>query len=150
MSCSGGDHPLGGPFGGVTPLTPPTPENSQALESGAPGPLQAEDGGSSTTGVDASNASSEGSVEVNGPTWTYIFNQYMQTCQTCHNQMMSAPKAYTWLKGQGYIAGANSPLVSSAESCLSWYGGNMPPDGTSNPQAVTDMNAWARAGAPND
>ncbi len=37
----------------------------------------------------------------------------------------------------------------SALSCLTWVssGGNMPPGGGSNPQAVTDMNAWAAAGA---
>jgi hypothetical protein len=65
----------------------------------------------------------------------------------CHFQMSSASGAYSYLKSSGYINGTGSYLVKSG-SCLSWYGGNMPPGGPrSEPMAVSDMNAWAAAGA---
>jgi hypothetical protein len=61
--------------------------------------------------------------------------------------MSSATNAYSWLKSSNYINGTSSTLVNPLASDLSWYGGNMPPGGGSDPQAVTDMNAWAAAGA---
>jgi hypothetical protein len=62
--------------------------------------------------------------------------------------MGSAKSSYNYLSAQGYISGANSALVRNGQSCLSWYGGgNMPPGGGNNSQAVKDMNAWAAAGA---
>ena len=65
--------------------------------------------------------------------------------------MSSASKGYTWLKGKGYITNASSPLVDSSQSCLSWFGGNMPPSGpSSNAAATTAMKAWAAAGAANN
>jgi hypothetical protein len=64
--------------------------------------------------------------------------------------MSSATKSYSFLSGSGYINGANSSLVQSGSSCLSWFRGNMPPGGGSNSQAVTDMKAWAAAGALNN
>jgi hypothetical protein len=68
--------------------------------------------------------------------------------------MASATKSYSYLSGQGYINGTGSSLVKSGKSCLSWYDGDMPPGGTGNSssdqQAVTDMNAWAAAGAQNN
>lgn len=153
--CSGGD-PLGGPYGGTTSLVGPNSENTQGCrDGGCPADVgqvgdalgessvrdgQTEGGGDATVAIDAAGA----------PTWTYIYNQYLATCQRCHYQMMAAPSAYTWLRGLGYIDGTKSPLVSTQESVLSWYGGNMPPDGTANPQAVADMNAWAKVGAPYD
>ena len=54
--------------------------------------------------------------------------------------------AYQYLSSQGYINGTGSLLCKSG-SCLSYYGGNMPPLGSGNPAAVTDFNAWAAAGA---
>ncbi len=64
--------------------------------------------------------------------------------------MSTASKAYSYLQGYGYINGTSSSLVQQGSSCLSWYGGNMPPGGGSDAQAVTDMNAWAAAGAQNN
>jgi hypothetical protein len=62
--------------------------------------------------------------------------------------MGSAKSAYSYLSSQGYISGTHSALVQNGSSCLSWYGGgNMPPGGGNDAQAVTDMNAWAAAGA---
>jgi hypothetical protein len=62
--------------------------------------------------------------------------------------MGTASGAYNYLKSKGYINGTASSLVNPSQSCLTWYGGNMPPSGTSSsPQAVADMNSWAAAGA---
>jgi len=62
--------------------------------------------------------------------------------------MGTATAAYSYLKGKGYINGAGSTLVKNGSSCLSWYGGFMPPGGPSSlSSATTDMNAWATAGA---
>ena len=88
------------------------------------------------------------------PTWSDIYKSYLVTgspgnCSSvgCHFQMSSAKGAYSYLQSSGYINGANSVLVKSG-SCLSWYGGNMPPGGPrSEPTATSDMNAWAAAGA---
>jgi hypothetical protein len=47
----------------------------------------------------------------------------------------------------------NPPQLTRSGSCLTWYGGNMPPGGpgaSKMAQAVTDMNAWAAAGAQNN
>jgi hypothetical protein len=84
-----------------------------------------------------------------------IFSKYLASgtaggCPRCHGQMGSASGAYSWLSGQRYISGTGSLLVTGG-SCLSWYGGNMPPGGTrKDAQAVSDMNAWAAAGAKNN
>jgi hypothetical protein len=89
----------------------------------------------------------EAGVDVGAPTWTTIFDSYFTMCKTCHVEMTTPDGAYSWLMSQGFIDGAFSPLVSPAQSCLAWYGGDMPPGGTSNPAAVAAMNAWAAAGA---
>jgi hypothetical protein len=84
-----------------------------------------------------------------------IFNEYLKngttgTCTRCHSQMGSASGSYSWLSSQGYIRGTGSILVVTG-SCLTWYGGTMPPGGPrSDAQAVSDMNAWAAAGAMNN
>jgi hypothetical protein len=44
------------------------------------------------------------------------------------------------------VGGSSPALTNPNSSCLSWYGGNMPPGGPNDQQAVTDMNAWAAAG----
>jgi hypothetical protein len=81
---------------------------------------------------------------------TYLANGTVGNCTRCHNQMSSASGSYSWLSGLLYINGTGSLLAASG-SCLSWYGGNMPPGGTrSNAQAVADFNAWAAAGAKNN
>jgi hypothetical protein len=84
-----------------------------------------------------------------------IFNEYLKNgtigdCTRCHSQMGSASGSYSWLSTSGYIRGSGSILVGGG-SCLTWYGGNMPPGGTrSNAMAISDMNAWAAAGAMNN
>jgi hypothetical protein len=89
-------------------------------------------------------------------TWSTIYTKYLAggtigNCTKCHGlQMFNASASYSWLQSQGYINGKGSVLVGSG-SCLSWYGGNMPPNGPrSNAQAKTDMAAWAAAGGMNN
>jgi hypothetical protein len=51
----------------------------------------------------------------------------------------------------GYIdtgTPASSALIDQQQSCLSWFGGNMP--GGSSSKAVTDITAWVNAGAQNN
>jgi hypothetical protein len=62
--------------------------------------------------------------------------------------MTDAPSAYGWLVQRGYIDGARSVLVSKTNSCLRWFGGNMPPRGEANGGAARDLEAWVAAGAP--
>ncbi len=153
--------PLGGPHGGTASAAVPGPGNFQtsgieggftpppadgAAEDGAEGDeggVLVDGGGDAALPTDAGDASASSGA----PTWTTIFNAYLPMCKTCHVEMGTPDTAYAWLVSQGFIAGAFSPLVSSAQSCLSWYGGDMPPGGTSNPAAVSAMDAWAAAGA---
>jgi hypothetical protein len=62
--------------------------------------------------------------------------------------MGTSAKAYSYLSS--YINGTSSRLVSPSQSCLTWFGGNMPPGGGSDAQAVTDLDAWVAAGALNN
>jgi hypothetical protein len=110
--------------------------------------------GGSSSGSSGSGSSS-GTTAAPTPTWSEIFSKYLGNlttgnCTRCHGQMGSASGSYSWLSSQRYISGASSPLVKSG-SCLTWYGGNMPPGGPrTDAQAVADMNAWAAAGAKNN
>ncbi len=58
---------------------------------------------------------------------------------------------YTYLKGTSKDCGSPNciaTLANSSSSVLSWFGGSMPPGGTtSDAQATSDVNAWAAAGA---
>jgi hypothetical protein len=61
--------------------------------------------------------------------------------------MGTASAAFTWLKGRGQIPG----IADSNGSCLTYLGGDMPPRGpTDDAKAVSDLQAWAAAGAQND
>jgi hypothetical protein len=64
--------------------------------------------------------------------------------------MSDAASAYSWLEQRGYISGAQSALVSKTNSCLTWFGGNMPPRGGRDEDAERDLGAWAAAGARNN
>jgi hypothetical protein len=90
------------------------------------------------------------------PTWSQIYERYLAVgreggcgrSNACHAaDMKDAASAYSWLRSRGYIAGKDSVLVSPHNSCLRWFGGNMPPHGTSNDEAVVDLTAWVAAGA---
>ncbi len=93
------------------------------------------------------------------PTWSELFAAYMAPgteggcgrAGRCHAaQMSDAASAYDWLRQRGYIEGARSALASNANSCLRWFGGNMPPGGQPNPKAAADLTAWVAVGAPED
>lgn len=175
VACSGGD-PLGGPYGGTgsspgpngqqsgDPSNPSDPSNPDP--SNPSNNNNGTDAGSSNNGGKDSGSSNNNNPVDSGkqqqqqpqaPTWTQIWTNYLQAgtkgnCKSsCHSQMSSPSAAYSWLKGRGYISGTTSALVDSSQSCLSWYGGNMPPSGPGSvPAATTDMDAWVKAGALNN
>jgi len=64
--------------------------------------------------------------------------------------MRDASSAYDWLARRGYIDGTRSALVSPANSCLRWFGGNMPPQARPAEDATRDLQAWVAAGALED
>ncbi len=69
----------------------------------------------------------------------------------CHAaDMRDASSAYEWLSRRGYIDGTRSALVSPSNSCLRWFGGNMPPQAQPAEDATRDLQAWVAAGAPDD
>ncbi len=171
VACSGGD-PLGGPYGGTA--DPTAPNGHQSGDSSAPGdpsnpsdPQSGTDSGSKSTnngppGTDAGNNNNNNKSDASQqqpqpPTWTQVWTNYLQSgtkgnCKSsCHSQMGSPSAAFIWLKGRGYINGPSSLLIDSSQSCLSWYGGNMPPSGPNSWSAAsTDMAAWVKAGAQNN
>jgi hypothetical protein len=142
FACGSSDvAPLGGPYGGTAIVSSPSNKPSRRLGAANACSSAADSGGSAPS--DAGG----------GPVmWTRIYENYLLGCadRGCHIEMSTARGAYTWLQGQGYIAGANSNLVDPVKSCLKWYGGNMPPCGGNSGQAVADMDAWAAAGALNN
>lgn len=167
MACGGvDDAPLGGPYGGQTDPTDPNGgngttnnNNNNGSDSGTQqqkdsGTTTQKDSGSTTT-PDSGGGPPDTGTTTTSPTWTSIYNNYLAgstegRCSACHGQCSSAKNTYSWLSGKGYISGTSSALVDSSQSCLSWYGGNMPPSGPSDAKAVSDMNAWAAAGAANN
>jgi hypothetical protein len=93
------------------------------------------------------------------PTWSTIYEQYFAVktegacgrSSACHaTEMSDATSAYSWLEQRGYIAGPQSAIASNRNSCLRWFGGNMPPGGRSDPRAADELSAWVAAGAPNN
>ncbi len=140
-------------FVGCASLRPPSNAEAVPSPSRMPKP-QAERGRES-----ASAPPPSGSQGTTGPapTWSAIYARYLSPnseggcgrgCD-CHADVMGdSASAYEWLAARGYIAGAQSRLVSRANSCLLWFGGNMPPFGVPNERAVRDLTAWVAAGAP--
>jgi hypothetical protein len=93
------------------------------------------------------------------PTWRAIFAAYFGpdspgSCgraSDCHaREMRDASSAYDWLARRGYIDGTRSALVSPSNSCLRWFGGNMPPQVMPAEDAPRDLQAWVAAGALDD
>jgi hypothetical protein len=93
------------------------------------------------------------------PTWTAVFATYFGpgspgSCgqaSRCHaEEMRDASSAYDWLARRGYIDGTRSALVSPTNSCLRWFGGNMPPQAKPVEDATRDLQAWVAAGALDD
>jgi len=141
--------PLGGPYGGDTIRLGPT------------------DGGFPT--VDATYSvpippRQPGTIPGTVGSWMHIYYAYLDkgtigNCAArspCHQAgMPNPPKAYKWLQDQGYLGGSSPALTRKGDSCISWYGGDMPIGGVKLPvsetmAAVTEMNQWATMGAANN
>lgn len=135
--CTSGAHPpIASPTAAPTPIGAPSiarPALQQPPHEAAPAPEAA-------------------------PTWGQIYERYLAvgsvgSCArsaACHgSQMSDAASAYQWLREHGFIDGAKSALVQS-NSCLRWFGGNMPPRGADDRRAVDDLVAWVAAGARQD
>jgi hypothetical protein len=142
LSCGAEEAPLGGPYGGRASLIGPTDGGYNVWDATITPPRPP------TTG-NGSGAGESG-------TWTGIFNRYLAkdtpgNCPTCHAEMSSPPASFEWLQEDGYVGAADPLLTSQGASCLTWYGGDMPP-GTSvaNADAVRELTQWAAAGARNN
>ncbi len=167
------DPPLGGPYGGTTGGTDPNAgqnpdqgsnnnnNNNSGTDAGSTNTTTKDSGSTTTTTKDSGSTqttqdsgSQQQQQQSNAPTWSQIYTNYLKSsvgrCNSCHSQCSSASNTYSWLQGKGYISGTSSALVDPNQSCLTWYGGNMPPSGGQNSAAVNDMNAWAAAGAANN
>jgi len=172
IACGGvDDAPLGGPYGGSTDPTDPNnpgdpnnpdPNNNNTGDDAGTqqqpkdsGTQQQQDSGTQQKDSGTQQQQDSGTQQTS-VTWTTVFNSYLAgstkgRCSSCHSQGSSKSNLYSWLKSKGYINGTKSALVDPNQSCLSWYGGNMPTNGPSSwSQAVTDMNSWAAAGAQNN
>jgi hypothetical protein len=140
VACSGNaSSPLGGPYGGGAYRLGPTDGGFSNADASFSPPRP-------PTGAGPSGAQG---------TWTHIFTTYMAAgtfgnCTPCHKEMSNASKSYKWLADQGYMGGT-APSLTGSSSCLSWYGGDMPP-GKQPPldAAVEEMNLWAKMGGRND
>ena len=159
--------PLGGAYGGTTNATDPnggsngddadagngTDDGSVMQQNGQDSGSQQKDSGTATK--DSGGPPPVDSGGTTAPTWSELFTSYLASgtegrCESCHSEGSSVSSLYTWLKGKGYINGTSSKLTSSSQSILSWYGGSMPPSGPSDATAVSQMDAWAAAGAANN
>jgi hypothetical protein len=143
--CGGTDVlPVGGPFGG-------TLDPAAVVDGGIYGDAS----GVLDPGVTATGAS----AAVGIPTWTDLYNTYFAAgtignCTQCHAADMVTPaSSFSWLNSSSlmYLDPTDPLLLDTTQSCLSWFGGNMPPAGpTTNATAVKDFTAWAKAGAKNN
>jgi hypothetical protein len=119
-------------------------------------------GGSGGSGGAGGAGGSGGSGGAIPTTWTGIYNAYFATgtighCAGCHSDagrvvpLNSASVAYDSLQSVGQIAGTASPIAIAGQSRLTWFGGDMPPNGpTTAPDAAQAIAAWVAAGAPNN
>jgi hypothetical protein len=147
LGCSGGDGvPLGGPFGGTVYAGV---QDAGGLGDGS----GVADLSSTASGVGVSGNSSA------PPTWTQLFNAYMAVGKVgncghagCHQGAMDTPPAaFSWLQSRGQVGPAHPALMDSSSSCLTWFGGDMPPGGPdSDPVAEKDFDGWLKAGAMNN
>ena len=134
------DAPLGGPYGGGARLLGPTDGGFSKVDATYTAPVMMN--AAAPSGVPGS--------------WTHIFTTYMAegtfgNCTHCHPEMKDAPSSYKWLDDQEYMGGSSPPLTDRGASCLSWYGGDMPPGAQPpKPEAVMEMDAWAMAGGHNN
>ena len=131
------DTPLGGPYGGTAYAYEPN------------------EGGSNDPDATFTPSRPPNAGFGEYATWTHIFSVYLAegtigNCTPCHREMRDAPASFTWLEEQGYVGEAD-PTLTTDRSCLTWFGGNMPP-GTPvlSEEAVAEMNEWVKTGARNN
>jgi hypothetical protein len=162
VACSAADQsPLGGPHGGsVSQPVTPSPTATANPGSGS---------GSSDAGSDAGAPTSTTSPPTGGctaaaapstaPTFTQIYTKYFAPgapvdCATgsgCHAEFKTETGAWSFLLEYQQVGTAPPELTDPNTSWLTWYGGSMPESGTAcNPQAMSDLNAWAAAGGQNN
>ena len=118
--------------------------------SGTSGGSSGSSGGSSSGTSGGSSSGTSGGTAA--PTWTQLHTLYLKSgtignCPHCHSSTGSASSAFTWIKSKGYSPAA---LVDKNQSCLSWFGGNMPSSGVTSAAATKDFNAWFAAGGLNN
>ena len=146
LGCSGGDGvPLGGPFGGTV--------SASVMDASAGDGDGVMDLTSTNSTAGLSGSSSQ------PPTWTQLFDTYLAVgtignCghSGCHQGFMNTPpSAYSWLQDRAQLGGPQPELTDPSSSCLSWLGGDMPPDGPlADPVAEKDFDVWLKAGAKNN
>jgi hypothetical protein len=101
-------------------------------------------------------SSSDAASAAPAATWSFLYARYLAAgtvgdCGSCHAEAATPKKAYAWLAAQQYMAGSGPYLIDPRASCLSWLGGDMPPDGpTKYARATRDFASWASAGMPAD
>ena len=141
LGCKGpAGLPFGGPYGGEGDPLAPTDGGYDNTDSTFRPPAIPREGG----------------MLGDPPTWTDLFTVYLASgtigyCTDCHPEMSDAPASFTWLEEQGYVGVPDPLLTNPGASCLSWYGGNMPPGApVLSADAVRHMDAWAKAGGPNN
>lgn len=141
FACEREGLPLGGPYGGRADLSGPTDGSYSNVDATYRPPVIRREAGT---------------IVGDPPTWADIFAVYLAQgtigyCTDCHPEMSDAPASFSWLEEQGYVGGPDPLLTSGGSSCLSWYGGNMPPGApVLSEEAVKHMNAWAKAGGSNN
>jgi len=160
VACSAADQsPLGGPHGGV--VSQPVAANQTGTGASGSG---SDDGGSS--GADAGTGSTSApagctaaSAPATAPTFTQIYTKYFAPgapvdCATgsgCHAEFKTETGAWGFLLEYDQVGTSPPELTDPNASWLTWYGGSMPESGTAcNPQAMSDLNAWAAAGGQNN
>jgi len=127
------------------------------------------DGGGSGSGTDGGSGggTDSGSSSGGAPTWTMIYGSYFASgtpghCGNsgCHLSTLKGFKCgsdkttcYNGLVTAGYVTTATptkSPIADLNQSCLTWFGGNMPPGGGASAAAQKDITAWVADGAKNN
>lgn len=146
-----GTMPTGNPTGGDAGGSVGSPWGAPDSGSSTGNPNPPQDSGTQPPPDSAAPPHDSAPPPPPAPTWTQIFTSYLASgtkgnCNGCHS-MSSPSQAYSWLSGRGQVGGSSPALTDSNNSCLSWYGGNMPPGGPSSDSTATQqMNAWAAAG----
>ena len=90
------------------------------------------------------------------PSWSAIHKTYFGSgtvghCVNCHIEMTNPRSGHQWLTDKGQLSGVDSHIVMRGKSKLTFFGGDMPPEGPSSlPEAEAALMEWVEAGAPNN